>query len=104
MTPAAGLDEIERVFSNVVSAVVGLGFIALLVLLLWGGIKYLTSGGEPKNVQQAHQVVTWAFLGVLFLAIAWLLLQLVEAFTGVKVTIFDIKTLCGGPGAPFCQP
>lgn len=93
---AAGLQQIEDVFKNVVSAVVGLGFIAMLVLLVSAGIKYLTSGGEPKAIQAAHLTVTWALLGVLFLAIAWIILQLIHTFTGIDVTIFNIKALCDG--------
>ena len=99
---AAGLKEIEDVFTNFISVIVGLGFIVLLVMLVLAGIKYLTSGGEPKAVQQAHHTVTWAFLGVLFLAIAWLILQLIGAFTGLPVTFFNIRALCGDKGFQFC--
>lgn len=98
----AGLKQIEDVFKNVISVVVGLGFIASLIMLIFAGFKYLTSGGEPKAVQAAHQTFAWALLGILFLAIAWLVLKLIEAFTGVPVTFFDIKTLCRG-GAAWCQ-
>lgn len=100
----AGLKELEEVFSKVVSVVVGLGFIALLVMLIWAGIKYLTSGGEPKTIQAAHLTVTWALLGILFLAIAWLILQLIGVFTGLPVTIFNIRALCGDGGIQFCSP
>lgn len=98
----AGLDQIELVFTQVISVVVGLGFIAMLVMIIAAGIKYLTSAGEPKAVQAAHQALTWALLGVVFMAIAWFILQLIHAFTGINVTIFDIKTLCGG--SKFCPP
>lgn len=101
MTPPAGLDQIEQVFTQFISAAVFLAFVASLVMLIITGIKYLTSGGEPKAVQAAHQTATWALLGILFFAIAWLLLQLVESFTGIPVTIFDIKALCGIPDNPF---
>lgn len=100
----AGLTEIEQVFKNIISVVVGLAFIATLVVLIWAGFKYLTSGGEPKAVQAAHHTVTWALLGIFFLAIAWLILQLIENFTGIKVTVFDIKTLCTIGGTDFCSP
>lgn len=101
----AGLAEIEQVFSKVVSIMVGLGFIVSLVVLAWAGIKYLTSGGEPKAIQAAHQALTWALLGILFLAIAWIILQLIQAVTGVQVTFFDIRALCGDrPGLLWCQP
>lgn len=101
----AGLNEFEAIVGNLVSVTVGLGFVATLVLLVMAGFKYLTSGGEPKAIQSAHQTATWALLGILFMAIAWLILQLVQAFTGIDVTIFNIKTLCGITGDPlkFCK-
>lgn len=102
----AGLAEIEKVVSSTISAAVGLAFVASLVFLIWAGFKYLTSGGEPKAIASAHQTATWALLGILFLAISWLILQLIQAFTGVPVTIFDIRSLCtiAPGGTDFCKP
>lgn len=99
----AGLNEIEQVFQSVISVIVGLAFFASLALLVWAGIKYLTSGGEPKAISSAHHTVTWAILGILFLAISWLILQLIANFTGISVTTFDIKSLCGDRFT-FCSP
>ncbi len=53
----AGLTEIESIFGNVISVMVGLGFIAMLILLIMAGFKYLTSGGEPKAIQSAHHTL-----------------------------------------------
>ncbi|MDO8573177.1 MAG: hypothetical protein Q7R77_00305 [Candidatus Daviesbacteria bacterium] len=89
----AGLDQIEEIVGKVISVIVGLGFIAMLAMVVMAGIKYLTSGGEPKAVQAAHQAFTWAILGILFMIIAWLTLVLIENFTGIKVTTFNIKSL-----------
>lgn len=101
----AGLNELEQVFASVVSTVVGLGFIVLLIMLIFAGFKYLISGGEPKAVAAAHQTTTWALLGLVFMIIAWLVLQLIATFTGVEIIkTFDTKTLCGGSGLPFCTP
>lgn len=103
---AAGLDQLEDIVGNVISVIVGLGFIAMLVMVIMAGLKYLTSGGEPKAVQSAHYTLTWALLGLLFLALAWIILQLIHAFTGIDVTVFDIKTLCklGNDPLKFCTP
>lgn len=106
----AGLDAFQNTLANVISLMVGLGFIAMLILILWTGIKYLTSGGEPKAVQAAHQTLTWALLGILFFGLAWVILLLIEAFTGINVTVFNIKALCGDPNFQndatkwFCKP
>ena len=102
----AGLTEIEQVVGNIISVILGLGFIAMLVMLIWSGFKYLISGGEAKAVQAARQTFTWAILGIAFMAIAWLILQIVASLTGLPVTVFNIKTLCVGPASAlqFCSP
>lgn len=100
----AGLDQIENTVGNVISVIAGLGFIATMVLVVMAGFKYLTSGGEPKAIQAAHYTLTWAFLGIFFMIVAWIMLQLIASFTGINITVFDIKRLCGGTGLPFCQP
>lgn len=99
----AGLEQIEIMIGNIISLIVGIGFITLVILLVWAGIKYLTSGGEPKAVQSAHTVTTWALLGIVFMAIAWIVLQLVSGFTGIDLTTFNIKALCGDGGIEFCS-
>lgn len=97
----AGLTEIENIFSSLISVIVSLGFIVMLVFIVMAGFKYLTSGGEPKALQAAHHTLVWAILGVVFMAVAWLVLQLISNFTGINVTVFDIKKLCGDAGQ-FC--
>ena len=103
---AAGLTQIEAVFSRVISLFVGGAFVALFVVLVWAGIKFLTSGGDPKALQAAGQAVTWALLGILFLAIAWLVLQLIAAFTGIDaLKTFDVGKLClPGTDLGTCVP
>ncbi len=97
----AGLNEIEKLFSRIIGLSVPLAFVALTVVLVWAGIKYLTSGGDAKSLQSATQTVTWGLLGILFLALAWLILQLISNFTGVDLTSFDTKSLCV-PGILGC--
>ncbi len=93
----AGLILIEQIFGRIIELAVALGFIALFVMLVWAGIKYITSGGEQKAVQSAHQTITWALTGMLFMIIAWLVLQLIASFTGITVLkAFDIRVLCEG--------
>lgn len=96
--PPAGLDQVENVFERVISGSAGLAFIALFVILVVAGIRFLTSGGEPKTIASARDAITWALLGVLFLAIGWLVLQIVAVYTNVDVLKFDIKKLCPSAG------
>lgn len=97
---AVGLDWIQGLVRRIIQLSTGFAFIALVVILAMAGVKYLTSGGDAKSLQSANLAITWALLGMLFLAITWLVLLLLEAFTGLKLSIFDIKILCGTVPSP----
>lgn len=92
----AGVTQLQQLIQRAINLSVGLAFIILTLMLVWAGIRYLTSGGEAKALSSASGTITWALLGMLFLILAWLILRLIYAFTGVNVTHFCIGF------APFC--
>lgn len=96
---AAGLTDITNIFDRIVEVSVTLAFIALFLLLIWGGFKFVISGGDKESLKAASLTITWALLGMLFLVLAWLALRLIALFTGyesgaLNLTIFDIRELC----------
>ena len=86
----AQLSDLEVVFSNIIGAILGLAGIALFGLLVVGGFKYITAGGDPKAIDGAKKTLTYAILGIVFVASAFLVLQFIQEFTGVNVTQFRI--------------
>ncbi len=99
---SAGLNQLDGLFRQLIFLSVGIAFMALVVMLVVAGIKFLTSGGEVKALQSATGTATWAILGILFLAIIWLVLLLLEQFTGIKLTQIDLKVLCLPTGSGSC--
>ena len=89
----AGLLQLQQLTQRIINISVGLAFIILTVVLVYAGIKFITSGGDSKSLASAGQTITWALLGVLFLVLAWLILNLIEYFTGVRVTDFSLCAL-----------
>lgn len=90
----ANLVHLQQLIQRIINVSVGLAFIALTVVLVYTGILFLTSGGDQKATQNAYSSLTWALLGVLFLGLAWLILLLIKAFTGVNVTQFCLGFSC----------
>lgn len=86
----AKLQDLENVFGSVVNTLLGLGGIIFFIMLLLGGFKYITSGGDPKAAEGAKKTLTYAIGGLVLLVLALLILQFIEEFTGVKVTEFKI--------------
>lgn len=89
----AQLSDLEVVFKNIVNAILGFAGIAFFVLLLIGGFKYLTSGGDPKAIEGAKKTITYAIGGLLVVVLSFLILKLIHALTGVDVTQFKIFQL-----------
>ena len=89
---AATIHGLEALFANVLNAVFGAVGIVLFIMLLLGGFKYITSGGDPKALESAKNTLTYAVFGLVLAACAYLFLVFVEYFTGFNITVFRIGT------------
>src|SRR3989344_3547953 len=92
----AGAQQLQELILRAIGLSVTFAFIVLTIMLFVGGFKFLTSAGDPKNLQSARQTALWAVLGIGFLILAWIVLRIIEAFTGVPVTNFCLG-FAGGP-------
>ena len=63
---------------------------ALLVLfyLIWGGIEWITAGGDKGKVEKARNRITQAIIGLIVLAASTAILSLVQGFLGVTLINF----------------
>ena len=86
----AKLSDLEKVFGNVVSVALGFAGIVLFIMLIIGGFRYITAGGDPKGVESAKKTLTYAIGGIVLVALAFLILRFIESFTGAQVTQFKI--------------
>lgn len=86
----AQLSDLEFVFGKVVTSLLALGGIVLFLMLLSGGFKYLTSGGDPKATETAQKTLTYAIGGMVLLAGSYMILRIISDFTGADVTNFVI--------------
>lgn len=84
------LRYLECMFSNIVGVVLGLAGLALFVMLIVGGFKYMTAGGDPKAMQGAQGTLTMAILGLVLVAMAYLILLVIGQVTGVDLKTFKV--------------
>ena len=86
----AQIQDIEEIVKTILNYAVRLAGIAAFVMLIVGGFKYLTAGGDPKKAEAAQKTITYAVFGLVFLIGGWFILKLIQEFTGVPVTEFSI--------------
>lgn len=57
------------------------GFVALAFIIL-GGIRYITSGGDPKQAGAAKQIITYAILGLVLVLLSIAIVNFLSYITG----------------------
>lgn len=86
----AQLSDLDFIFENVVATLLSLGALALFIMLISGGFKYLTAAGDPKATESAQKTLTYAIGGLILLAGSFMILSIIQTITGVEVTNFVI--------------
>lgn len=75
-------------FGKLLGAVIGAGLalatIAAFFFLLWGGIQWITSGGDKAGVEAAQHRIQAALLGLLIVFSIWALFTVVGNFIGIN--------------------
>ena len=84
------LKGFEVIFSTIISLTTTAAGLVCFLMLVVGGFKFLTAGGDPKKVESGQGTLTWAVAGLAILIGVWFVLQFIEYFTGIQVTIFEI--------------
>lgn len=84
------IQDLEGIIAKILGLVMPIVGVLLLVTLIAGGFQYITSGGEAEQAQKAKKTLTYAFFGLIVVLGAWLIIRLLEEFTGLNLTTFTI--------------
>jgi amino acid transporter len=86
--------SIQNVPGQIVTILLILAIILALIYLVYGGIKWITSGGDKAKVDAARSHITAAVIGLVLALMAYLVLNLIlYIFTGQAVRTFTIPRL-----------
>ncbi len=90
----AGLSNFS--FGAVVSALITLilvvAAIVFVFMLLWGGFKYISSGGDKGQLESSRGTITAALIGLTILFATWAIINLVSTFFGVDLININLPS------------
>lgn len=101
-----GYTCVGPLISNIVAFAFIIAGIAFFVLLVMGGLEWLTSGGDKTKIQQAQQRISNALIGFAIVAASFAIYTIALQFFGL-----DHSLLCsenpvgdGTPKTQICTP
>jgi len=75
--------KLARSVINVISLVVGA---VAVIMLIFGGFRYVTSGGKQESVTSAKNTIIYAIIGLVIVALAQIIVQFVLNKTSEATT------------------
>ncbi|MCG2692005.1 pilin [Microgenomates group bacterium] len=89
-TKVANLQGFECIFKNILLIIIPLAGLAAFITLIIGGFQYLTSAGDPKQLQKATGTITAAVIGIAVILGIWFIFKLLFVITGLDLLQFEI--------------
>jgi hypothetical protein len=88
----ATLGCLPVIFSNIVDWALGLAGAAAVFFIIFSGLKFLTSGGDPKQVEGAKKTLTYAIAGLIIIFMAFTIIKLIGVITNATcISTWPIK-------------
>jgi len=68
--PVVG-DDLVSVLERIAGYLVPIAGMIFLIMLVYGGILYITSQGNEAQSEKAKNSLIWALIGIIIVALAW---------------------------------
>ena len=77
---------------NLLSSIVG---VVAVIMIMFGGFKYITAGGDSSKISSAQQTIIYAVVGLVIVALAQIIVRFVlrESTTPPEALLDAFKTL-----------
>src|SRR5438445_213107 len=85
---------VNVLLSNLINGALIFAGAAAVILIIFAGARFVTSGGERKNIDSAKKTITYAIIGLIVILVSFGIINLIIAITGAT---------CIGKGIGGCN-
>jgi hypothetical protein len=93
-TEFASLSEvtIPSIISALITLILIVAALVFFFMLILGGIKWISSGGDKAQTESARNQITAALIGLVIVFAAWAIITLINTFFGVNILNLTLPT------------
>lgn len=78
------ITDIGKLVTSALSIALIVAGILVFAFLVWGGIEWITSGGDKQKTESAKNRITAALVGLAIVAASWALMKIISYFFGIE--------------------
>lgn len=75
----------QSVVSGIIQLLLTVAFVIAFLFLVFGGIRWILSGGDKTAAEGARGTLTAALIGLVIILAAWLIIFIIEQAFGIKI-------------------
>lgn len=72
--------SIAAIFRLIINWALAIAFIAAVIMLIWGGFRYITSAGNDEQAKGARGTIVNALIGMVIIVLSYVIVQIVYRF------------------------
>lgn len=80
----ATISCIPEMFVGIITLLLMFSGAVAVILIIFGGFKFMTSQGDEKAVDSGKKTITWAVIGLILILMSFTILRFVSQITGVS--------------------
>ncbi|MGI8420544.1 MAG: hypothetical protein ACR2LN_07950 [Candidatus Levyibacteriota bacterium] len=88
-------NNLGSIIGNAVTFILVIAAVISLFFLIFGGIRWITSGGDKAKVDSARQTITAAIVGLVIAFLSFFILNVVLQFFGLSLSNLVLPTITG---------
>ncbi len=83
--PSYSAGSLNLLVQNLVTMLLVLSSLIALAFLIWGGISWITSGGDKNGLDAARKKITYAIIGMIVILSSFLIVTTVGNLFGIEL-------------------
>lgn len=72
-------EQAQELVYKTLNTLVGLGALIAVIMVIVAGFRYLTSAGNPEEIDRAKRALTGAIVGVILVVLSWAIIFYVRS-------------------------
>lgn len=89
------LNSVNKIVRNSITILFIVAVIAALFFLIYGGIRWITSGGDKARLESARNIIVAAIIGLILTFLIYFIINIILQLFGLStvITSFEIPKL-----------
>jgi hypothetical protein len=78
---------VGQLFSDIIKIFIIISAVGAIIFIILGGLKMVTASGDPKKLAGARNTIFYALIGLVVIALAFAIVQVVQYMLGSQIAI-----------------